>query len=70
MTNTANARLMKKIATVGINALVGGLLAGGTGALVGVISSVDSGFIGAAVDKMISTKDETNEDATTEDAPA
>lgn len=50
MTDSKN-RLVKKTATIGINALIGGLLAGGGGALVGIISSVDSGFIGAAIDK-------------------
>ena len=72
---TNNSRLMKKMATIGVNALVGGLIAGGAGALVGVISSVDSGFIGAAIDKITTAKDidetDTEEVATdVEDAPA
>ncbi len=70
---TTNSRLIKKITTIGTNALVGGLLAGGAGALVGIISSVDSGFIGVAIDKLTSaneTNDEVIEESATEDAPA
>ncbi len=61
MTDSKN-RLIKKTATIGVNALIGGLIAGGAGALVGIISSVDSGFISAAVDKITAGKLEDEEE--------
>lgn len=68
---TANSKLIKKITTIGTNALVGGLIAGGAGAFIGIVSSIDGNFIGATIDKISSKDAELPAPETdVEDAPA
>ena len=59
-----NKRITKKISVTAVNAILGGLIGGGTGALVGVISSLDSGVISTGIDKLLqsSEHEETEEE--------
>ena len=50
-------KLIKKAAVVGINVLIGGVLAGGMGALIGAVSSLDHEVINSGVDKILEKED-------------
>ncbi len=45
--------VVKKITQISVNTALGGMLAGGIGALIGAISSLDKSAIDLAVDKLL-----------------
>ena len=46
-------KMIKKGTVLAVNSLIGVLLGGGTGAIIGAISSLDDGTISLAMDKII-----------------